>query len=77
MYFLALSHAPPPLVIATARKKPVTIDPTSVPPIIFAPPLLGRTKPSSTTMIGTPIGISAGSTISRNAASVTMSTVVP
>ena len=30
--FLALSHAPPPDVIAMARKMPVTIVPTSRPP---------------------------------------------
>ena len=39
--------------------------------------VVGQHEPSSTTMIGTPIGISAGNTISRSAALVTMSTVVP
>src|SRR5881397_111918 len=53
--FFALSHAPPPEVIAIARNRPVTIVPISRPPSI-------RTliRP---TMIGIAIGISAGTSI--------------
>ncbi len=65
MYFLALSHAPPPDVIESARKKPVTIAPTSTPPIIFAPAVLRQRMTDRMTMrIGTPIGIIAGTIIS-------------
>ena len=37
MYFFALSHAPPPVVIEIATNKPVTIVPTSRPPSASAP----------------------------------------
>ena len=37
MYFLALSHAPPPVVIEIATNRPVTIVPISTPPSAFGP----------------------------------------
>src|ERR671910_3377367 len=64
--FLALSHAPPPEVMAIARKMPVTIVPISRPPSIS-----GLMIP---TMIGIATGISAGSIIFLIADLATMST---
>ena len=58
--------------------RPVTIEPTRMPPITWAPcvpwstPIVDRI----TTSTGTPTGMSAGTTISLRAARVTMSTVV-
>ena len=37
MYFLALSQAPPPVVMEIATKMPVTMVPTSTPPRACAP----------------------------------------
>src|SRR5437764_7131968 len=62
--FFALSHAPPPDVIAIARNRPVTIVPISSPPSIS-----GLMIP---TMIGNAIGISAGAIISLIADAVTI-----
>src|SRR6266516_5907462 len=62
--FFALSQAPPPDVIAIARKRPVTIVPISRPPSIFALMI--------PTMIGNAIGISAGSIIALIAEPVMM-----
>src|SRR5215471_1393489 len=64
--FFALSHAPPPAVIAMARKRPVTMVPISRPPSILM--LMIPTR------IGTAIGISAGASIDLIAEPVTMST---
>src|SRR3954451_7053744 len=64
--FFALSQAPPPDVIAIARKSPVTIVPISRPPSILA--LL------ITTTIGKPIGTSAGASIALIPEPVTMLT---
>src|SRR6187431_2569198 len=64
--FFALSQAPPPEVIAIARKRPVTIVPMSRPPSSFAlitPATIGKT-----------IGIRAGSIILLIADLATMST---
>src|SRR5439155_22677031 len=62
--FFALSQAPPPEVIAIARKSPVTIVPISSPPSIS-----GLMIP---TTIGITIGISAGASISLIAEPVTI-----
>src|SRR6478735_3668944 len=59
-------QAPPPEVIATARKKPVTIVPISRPPSILALMI--------PTTIGNPIGIRAGSSMERIADVVTIPT---
>src|SRR5438067_2496671 len=66
MYFLALSQAPPPVVIEIATKSPVTIVPISMPPSAAGPS-------SMPTRIGTITGSSDGSTISRMADAVSMS----
>src|SRR5580765_6387573 len=55
--FFALSQAPPPEVMAIARKRPVTIVPISRPPSILTLMI--------PTMIGNPIGIRAGASIER------------
>src|SRR3954468_10713742 len=67
--FFALSQAPPPEVIAIARKRPVTIVPIKRPPSIFALMI--------PTMIGNAIGIAAGASISLIAELVTMSIARP
>ena len=72
MYFFALSHAPPPDVIAIATKRPVTTVPTSNPPSTTGPNC--GIAATATTKIS---GSNAGTIISRNAALVTMSTHVP
>ena len=43
MYFLALSQAPPPLVIWIATKTPTDDEPTSIPPSALGP----STKPTA------------------------------
>src|SRR5438105_1242397 len=70
MYFLALSHAAPPLVICRARNSPVTMAPRSIPPSARGP----RMKPTAS---GATTGISPGRIISRWAAAVTIETAVP
>src|SRR5674476_60350 len=73
MSFLALSQAPPPLVMEMARNRPVTMEPMSTPPSTrYA--LLQNTR---VMMIGVSTGMAAGSIISRMADLVTMSTAVP
>src|SRR5690242_11146727 len=67
MYFLALSQAPPPVVMEMATKRPVMMVPMSTPPRAFGP----STQPTST---GTRIGSSEGTIISLMAALVSMST---
>src|SRR6266550_7077009 len=62
--FFALSHAPPPDVIAIARNRPVTIVPIRRPPSILALMI--------PTMIGNAIGISAGASMFLIAEPVTM-----
>ncbi len=69
MYFLALSQAPPPVVIEMATNNPVTIVPINSPPSACAP----STRPTTT---GTTTGSSEGTTISRIAARVSRSTAV-
>ena len=64
--FFALSHAPPPAVIRTAKKKPTTMTPISRPPS-------ASTRGCRRSTVKT-IGISDGMIISRCAALVTMST---
>src|SRR3989449_8261253 len=66
MYFLALSHAPPPLLMEMATKSPVTIVPSSTPPRAIGP----RMKP---TRMGESTGIAAGTIIFWIAAFVTRS----
>src|SRR5215831_3717921 len=68
--FLALSHAPPPLVIEIATNNPVTMLPTSTPPSACGP----RITP---TRIGETTGINPGIIIFLMAACVTISTHVP
>ncbi len=70
MYFLALSQAPPPVVMEMATKIPVTMVPSSTPPRALGP----RMMPTST---GTSTGNSEGRIISLMAALVSMSTQVP
>ena len=72
MNFFALSHAPPPEVIAMAINNPVTIVPTSIPPSTTGPS--GLIMATATTKIN---GRSAGIIIWRSAAFVTISTQVP
>ena len=67
--FFALSHAPPPEVMAIARKRPVTIVPIRSPPSSFA-----LISPAT---IGKPIGIRAGSIMLLIAEPVTMSIALP
>src|SRR5216110_3062952 len=67
--FFALSQAPPPDVIAIARKRPVTIVPISRPPSIFA-----LIRPIT---IGITIGTIAGSIMLLIAEPVTMSIARP
>src|SRR5438067_13610319 len=67
--FFALSQAPPPDVMAMARKSPVIIVPIRRPPSIF-----GLMIP---TTIGKRIGIAAGSSMLLIAELVTMSIVRP
>src|SRR3989344_5136234 len=56
IYFLALSQAAPPVVIETATKIPVTIDPTNIPPSATGP----KVNP---TITGAKTGIKAGTNI--------------
>ena len=67
MYFLALSQAPPPVVMEMATKSPVTMAPSSTPPRACGP----NTRPTTT---GIATGSSEGTTISLMAARVSMST---
>jgi hypothetical protein len=69
MYFLALSQAPPPVVIEIATNRPVTMVPISMPPSAAGPS-------SIPTATGTTTGSSEGSTISRIAEAVSMSTAL-
>jgi hypothetical protein len=78
MYFLALSQAPPPVVMDTATKKPVTITPSSIAPSeenAAALPPISRITPNTT--IGESTGSSEGMIISLIAALVSMSTAWP
>src|SRR5262245_59012778 len=70
MYFLALSQAPPPVVIEIATNRPVTIVPMSTPPSACVPR-------SSPIRIGISTGSRLGMIISLIAARVSMSTAVP
>src|SRR3569623_115752 len=56
MYFMALSHAPPPVVMEIATKMPVMMVPSSTPPSALGP----RIRPTST---GTSTGSSDGTRI--------------
>src|SRR5699024_2622072 len=67
MYFLALSQAPPPVVMEMATNRPVTMVPISTPPSATGP----RIRP---TRIGTTTGSSDGMIISLIADLVSMST---
>src|SRR3990167_6284891 len=67
MYFLALSQAPPPVVMEMATKMPVTMEPSSTPPSASRP----RVKP---TTMGISTGNNDGIIISLIAALVSMST---
>src|SRR3546814_895757 len=69
MYFLALSQAPPPVVIEIATNRPVTMVPISRPPSALGPS-------SSPTTIGTATGSSDGTIISLIADLVSMSTAL-
>src|ERR1044072_8180322 len=69
MSFFALSHAPPPEVIITAKNRPTTMTPMSRPPRAW--------YESTPTITVTTIGISDGMIISRWAERVTMSTHWP
>ena len=69
IYFLALSHAPPPVHIEMATNKPVTIVPIRRPPKAAGP----NAKPTTT---GATTGNSDGIIISLMAAVVSMSTAV-
>ncbi|KAG0910435.1 hypothetical protein G6F32_016825 [Rhizopus arrhizus] len=69
MYFLALSQAPPPVVIEMATNRPVTIVPISSPPSARGP----SSRPTTT---GTATGSSDGTIISRMAERVSMSTAL-
>ncbi|MNV41046.1 hypothetical protein D3C71_1326710 [compost metagenome] len=70
MYFLALSHAPPPVHMLMATKRPVTMVPMSKPPSALGPS-------SRPTTMGTTTGSRLGITISLMAAVVSMSTALP
>ncbi len=63
IYFFALSHAPPPVVIEIATNKPVIIVPSNSPPKVTGP----KTTP---TITGTRTGNKEGTTISLIAATV-------
>src|SRR4249919_4365604 len=65
MYFFALSHAPPPVVIEIATNIPVTIVPINTPPSAFGP----SSRPTTT---GTATGSSEGTIISLIADLVSM-----
>ena len=69
MYFLALSQAPPPVVIEIATNRPVTIVPISRPPSACGPS-------SMPTITGTATGSSEGTTISLIADLVSRSTAL-
>ncbi len=70
MYFLALSQAPPPVVMEMATNRPVTMVPSSRPPRALGP----RNTP---TRMGTITGSRLGMIISLMAAVVSMSTALP
>src|SRR5476649_707912 len=75
IYFLALSQAPPPVVIDMATNRPVMMVPMSKPPSACTPdpgPISQFTTNTST--IGTTIGSNEGTIISLIAAFVSMST---
>ncbi|MCY1465713.1 hypothetical protein D9M71_839000 [compost metagenome] len=69
MYFLALSQAPPPVVIEMATNKPVTMVPINKPPNAFGP----SSRPTTT---GTATGSNDGTIISLIAERVSMSTAL-
>src|SRR5688572_3786317 len=75
MYFLALSHAPPPVHIEIATNRPVTIVPISTPPsaLMPAPGPISQFMTIAST-IGTRIGRSEGTIISLIADFVSRST---
>src|SRR5712691_79529 len=70
MYFFALSQAAPPLVIISARNRPVTMAPMSIPPRATGP----SRKPTAS---GATTGMMPGRIISRWAAAVTIRTAGP
>ena len=67
MYFLALSHAPPPLLSTVASMTPAIVPTISMPATASAPS-------SSPTTIGVATATTPGAIISRRAALVVMST---
>ena len=67
MYFLALSHAPPPLLRTVARRTPAIVPTISRPATASEP----RRRP---TMIGVATATRPGAIICRSAARVVMST---
>ena len=69
MYFLALSQAPPPVVMEMATNRPVTMVPINSPPSAAGPS-------SMPTTMGTTTGSSEGTIISRMADAVSMSTAL-
>src|SRR3984957_7492444 len=78
MYFFALSHAPPPVVIEMATNNPVTMVPTRTPPSAFAPSALDPVihfAPKATTT-GTRTGSSDAISISLIADLVSKSTAL-
>ena len=76
MNFLALSHAPPPLVIEMATNKPDTITPSNSAPSAANPSACPATAVMTKyTTIGVSTGSSDGTIISLIAAFVTKSTV--
>src|SRR3546814_2500085 len=77
MYFLALSQAPPPVVIEIATNRPVTIVPINRPPSACAPAAgpPSHLNPNMTTT-GTSTGSKDGMIISLIADLVSMSTAL-
>ena len=67
MYFLALSHAPPPLFRTVASRTPAIVPTISMPATASAPS-------RSPTTIGVATATTPGRIISRSAARVVMST---
>src|SRR6202008_4142505 len=78
MYFLALSHAPPPAVIEMATKRPVTMMPSSIAPSAAkAEAWAGTALMTKYITTGDATGSSDGMIISLIAALVSMSTARP
>jgi len=74
MYFLALSHAPPPVPMSKAKINPVVTEPSNIPPTKSAMLPLGSQGAAQAAATGGRIGKMPGAIIPEIAVRVSMAT---